>query len=364
MTYFSPAPKRACPVAIVAIPVRDEAERIGACLHALNEQTTVPDAVVLLLNNCTDGTEAIARAMAPRMRFGLHIACRKLPPHQANAGHARRLAMALAARRAGTDGVLLTTDADTVVPPDWVRRNLTGLLRGADLVCGRVVVDPVEAALIPAHLRHDDALEHRLIDLTEEITWIIDPDPRDPPPRHTEGSGASLAVWVSAYDQVGGIPAIPSGEDRAFVASLRRIDAAIRHDPEIEVVVSGRVVGRAEGGMADAIRRRMVKQDEFTDDAIEPAADTLRRVSLRRRARLVWSGVTTDRHLAADLGVDAATLKRALAGPNFGEAWAAVEALGVLATRRRVRFVDLQREIAAAEALLSRLLMPDTLAAD
>ena len=42
--------------------------------------------------------------------------------------------------------------------------------------------------------------------------------------------------------------------------------------------------------MADAIRRRMVSQDEFTDDQVEPALDAFRRYSLRQRVRLAWNG--------------------------------------------------------------------------
>jgi glycosyltransferase involved in cell wall biosynthesis len=48
---------------VVAIPAKDEAERIGPCLLAPARQTTQPDAVLLLLNNCTDRTEAMARAV-------------------------------------------------------------------------------------------------------------------------------------------------------------------------------------------------------------------------------------------------------------------------------------------------------------
>ncbi len=262
---------RARPATVVAIPVRDEADRIAACLKALDRQDRRPNAVLLLLNNCTDATEKIAHQLAPSLRFELKLVRRELPPSRANAGNARSIAMALAAGLAGPAGVLLTTDADAVVPSDWVRRNLAGLRQGADLVCGRIMVDPVEAAMIPAHLHADDKLECSLISLLDDMAWIIDPDLNDPPDRHTEASGASLAVSVAAFDRAGGIPPVASGEDRAFVDALRRIDARIRHDPEIKVIVSGRIEGRARDGMADAIRRRMIRQDEFTDTQVEPA---------------------------------------------------------------------------------------------
>jgi GT2 family glycosyltransferase len=348
---------------VVAVPVRDEADRIGPCLTALNAQVRPPDSVVLLVNNSTDRTETIVRGMAPHLRFQLDVAAMHLPPAQASAGHARRLAMQRASDQLGEQGVLLTTDADAIVPPDWVVRNLRALDGQADIVCGRAVIDPVEAALIPARLHDDDARECRLIALLDLLAWMFDPEPHDPLPRHTEASGASLAVRADAFLRVGGIPDIASGEDRAFVRALWMLDARIRHDPAIQVTVSGRIFGRAQGGMADAIRRRMVRQDEFADDQVEPAMDACRRYRLRGWTRQVWGGVP-DPDLAARLGLPADRLSDCLAHHAFGSAWAALEASSPVLRRRRVRFVDLPREIAAAEALLRATAVPETLAAD
>src|SRR3954468_12343364 len=110
--------------AVVAIPVRNEAEWIGRCLRSLACQTRPPHAVMLLLNNCTDGTASIARSCAQHMPYRLHIQSHNFAAPLAGAGHARRLAMQAAAAVAGPHGVLLTTDADTVVAGDWVERNL------------------------------------------------------------------------------------------------------------------------------------------------------------------------------------------------------------------------------------------------
>ena len=348
---------------IVAIPARDEADRIAPCLIALSDQFQPPDVVVLLLNNCSDQTEAIARSLAPRLPFRLQVSCHDLPPPQANAGYARRLAMRMAAAHAGTDGVLLTTDADAVVPPDWISANVRALNQGADIVCGRAVIDPEEAALIPAHLHADDALECRLIGLLDRLAWTLDPEPHDPPPRHTEASGASLGVRADAFHRVGGIPEISAGEDRAFVRALWMMDAKVRHDPDIQVVVSGRIVGRAEGGMADAIRRRMIRQDEFVDEQVEPALDAFRRYNLRYRTRRAWTG-TLDARLAHDLALPRERLNDRLNHRYFGAAWAALEASSLILQRRRVRFVDLPEQIATAEALLHQMAIPETLAAD
>jgi hypothetical protein len=343
------------PTAVVAIPARDEADRIGRCLQALALQSRHPDAVLLLLNNCNDLTETIARNLSAALPFTLHIVCHTFPPAEANAGNARRLAMRLAAERAGPDGVLLTTDADCVVANDWVERNLRSLAAGTDLVCGRVEIDPVEATLIPPHLHADDALEQEFSDLLDRIAFVLDPTPADPWPRHTHEPGASIGVTVEAFTRSGGIPPIATGEDRAFVQLLARMDARIRHDPAIRVTASGRIVGRAAGGMADTIRRRIRQQDEFADDRLEPAVDAYRRADFRRRARLAWCDRQVGRiartDLAADLGIQRATLLRMLGNAHFGAAWAEIEAATPFLPHRRVRFAELPRQIAYAREL-------------
>ena len=75
----------------------------------------------------------------------------------------------------------------------------------------------------------------------------IDPDPSNPWPCHWTRSGASLAVRKSVYEQVG-MPEIPLGEDQVFVELLKTADMRVRHAPDIEVITSGRLDGRAAGG--------------------------------------------------------------------------------------------------------------------
>jgi hypothetical protein len=342
---------------VVAIPVRNEVDRIGSCLAALAAQSEAPDTIVLLFNNCDDGSEAEAKKMARHLPFYLEAISVQLAPTQANAGTARRLAMLHASRIAGNHGVLLTTDADAVVAHDWVSRNIAGLAAGADTVCGRIIVDPVEALAIPAHLHDDDLLECELLDLLDEIAFALDPCPHDVRPRHVQASGASLAISTHNFRRVGGVPKVPSGEDRALVHALMLMDARVRHDNEIEVVVSGRLNGRAPGGMADTISRRMRQQDEYADDLVEPAADAYRRADFRRRVRVAWLS-HRDRcfpgDLAADLRLAPSRFSVILSKPFFGMAWDHVQRESPVLPRRRVRFVDLPRQIGLAHQLLGR----------
>ena len=333
------------PAVSIAVPVRNEVERIGDCLGAFACQRAAPAFdVVLLLNGWDDGTQAAVAAFAPTMPFRLHAIERHLPPEQAGAGHARRLAFAEAARRA-PGAVLMTTDADARVPADWIARNLDALTRGADAVAGRAVIDPVDALRIPQRLHDDDALECAYAALLDEIASIIDPDPADPWPRHDEHSGASFAVTAAAWKAVGGIPAVALGEDRAFFQALRRIDARIRHDPAIRVIVSGRIEGRAAGGMADTMRRRMERPDEMLDDRLEPARAASRRAQIRAELREMWeSGDVAGRDMARRLGFNPARLTEMLSQPFFGAAWDSVEAASPM-----LRFVPVPASAVRAE---------------
>jgi glycosyltransferase involved in cell wall biosynthesis len=276
-----------CRSILIAVPVKNEAERIASCLRALSFQYGAPPyQIVLLLNNCTDTTGAVVNALARKLPVPIHTVEVSLPPKLASAGYARHLAMEAAAELAAPGGVLLTTDADSRVDSSWIASNLCALWRGADAVAGRIDIDPVEAALIQLRLHEDDARECAYSDLLDRIEGTKDPDLFDPLPRHTEHSGASIAVTLSAYRRVGGIPPLPLGEDRAFFAALRRIDARIRHAPEVRVTASGGTRGRASGGMADTIRRRMVRPDEMLDERLEPAVNAARRAELRSLARV------------------------------------------------------------------------------
>lgn len=348
--------KRFAP-AIAAIPARDEADRIVPCLEALDAQCGARlDHILLLVNNSTDGTADAARSVALHPGTRLHVIERTLPPEQANAGMARRLAMQAAATLAGAEGVLLTTDADGLVDPDWLAANLAALQAGADVVAGWVELHPIEWGMIPNTLHEDDARECAYDALCDEIHARLDPDPDDPMPRHTQHSGASIAVTAAAYARCGGVPAVPSGEDRALMAALRRIDARIRHAPEVHVTVSGRVVGRAPGGMADTIRRRMTQQDPYLDDRLEPAADCAHRAECRGALRRFYADASVSgAELAARLYLPTATLWPLLRTAAFGAAWEAVEAASPALRRRLVPVSDLAAQTAAALAILERL---------
>lgn len=342
---------------VVAIPVKNEADHITECLSALLSQREVQATkIVLVLNDCVDGTIDIVQALSNSSQVPVETVVHNFPPGHGGAGYARHLAMEHAAREM-RGGVLLTTDADGRVDADWIANNLAAIQQSADAVAGRAVIDPIDAKLIPQLLHDDDALECAYSDLIDEISDLIDPTPWDPWPHHCEHSGASIAVTWDAYRKAGGIPVLPQGEDREFLHALRRIDARIRHPLDVTVTVSGRIVGRAEGGMADTIHRRLIRPDRWLDDRLEPPADAARRAQLRRIVRDAWSGNTTDSlpYISESLGITGEWFRRALSCRFFGELWDMVEATSPKLVRRRVLAATVKSAIQRATAIRDRL---------
>ena len=363
----------AFPPTAIAIPARDEGDYLPGCLLALAQQRGPAAApfdysgvtVLVLANGCTDATADIARAMAPALPFRLEVREVTLPPRLAHAGGARRTAMDAAAahlerQRALPRAALLSTDADGRAGPHWLAANLAALAAGADAVAGAIEPDPVDARRLPACLRRREAQEARYAALLDEIAALVDPDPNDPWPRHAAHSGASIALTLEAYRRIGGLPAVPSGEDRALFEALMDAEMRVRHCPTARVTVSCRLDGRAAGGMADTLRQRLAEAGAAPlDPGLEPATDALRRLRCRRALRRLRAGQLPAREqqrLARWLGLDPLALAGCAGRPGFRQAWAELQRLAVpLRDRRQLRLRDLGGEIGRAKAILRAL---------
>jgi len=358
------------PCVWVAIPARDEADELEGCLLALAAQRHAAiQGVVICLSNCIDDSAAVVRRVAGALPFRVDTIDVVLPPEQACAGRARRLAMDRAGVLAGPDGILLTTDADARVPRDWVAANVCAIENGADAVAGWSEIEPLGARRIPQHLHTIDAREGNYARLLDEIRSLLDADPADPWPRHDEHCGASIAVTVAAYRRAGGMPPVPLAEDRAFFDALRLVDARIRHAPEVSVVVSARLQGRAPGGMADTMRRRIGQTDPILDARLEPALDAARRARIRGKLRQMWQAGTGEvavlQRIAARLEITSEALAQhfaivptqgartnhTTARRYFGTRWAQLERQCPALQRHLVPLEDLGAETARARRI-------------
>lgn len=353
---------------VVAIPVRDEAQRLPACLSALAAQRdrrgrSLPSGsfgVVVFANNCRDRSADLARSLGGQLSLPLRVVEASLPPARAHAGSARRGAMDAANAWLGEervhDGVILTTDADSRVSADWIAANLAAIDAGTDAVLGGIGLDE-EGDLLPAALHRRGELEGEYEALLTELSALLDPLDHNPWPHHATISGASIAIKCDAYLAVGGLPRVPLGEDKALVGELLRHDRKIRFCPEVRVITSGRLEGRAPGGVADTLRLRSNDPDAFCDDLLEPFRVAIRRAKwrgrlrrLRRAGKLVGAGAW-----ARELGIPETDAQRICRAPSFGAAWSAVEYESPLFPRRLLTPAELPDQISGARRALARL---------
>jgi cellulose synthase/poly-beta-1,6-N-acetylglucosamine synthase-like glycosyltransferase len=342
---------------VVCVPARNEVARIGACLRALLDQRDrhghplrAPVQVLVLANNCVDGTADAAQAVDPRV----HVVRTRLPAGRATAGLARRLAMDKALQLLGEPGgVICTTDADSRARPDWVASLWSALDTGAAAVAGVVEFDPLSRVPTFSPAR---GLEAVYAGLQAELTARLDPEPHNPWPNHIWAWGANLAVTSEAYRAVGGLPPVRIAEDRAFVARLRRHDIPVRHCLDARVWTSARVRGRAPGGLADLVADHGGSDRAPCDCALEPAFAAAGRALWRHRFRSEHARGSRQGALAWERRLDTpAGLLPAALQASFGEGWHAIEQASARLARRRLTLGDLPREIGRARRLLHQL---------
>lgn len=209
----------------VLIPAHDEAERIGACLASIQRAALHPALrgervhVVVALDSCNDAT-AWHCARAGVDMLAVQVRC---------VGAARAAAAAhLIAHGASW---LASTDADSLVPSDWLAAQREG---EHDAFCG--VVD----------LHCTNARERRL-----RRRFVAGERWGD---GHGRIHGANLGVSTAAYQRAGGFAAVACHEDVGLVERLRGQGARIAWRGEPRVLTSGRLQGRARGGFADHLR--------------------------------------------------------------------------------------------------------------
>jgi hypothetical protein len=160
-------------------------------------------------------------------------------------------------------------------------------------------------------------------------------------------------VTREAYLRAGRLPRVRLGEDKALVSALRRQDARIRFAPEVTVVTSARLAGRAPGGVADTLRLRSDDPAALCDEALEPCATAFKRAlwrgRLRRGGLFEVSGWREALHIAAGRA------RKIQASSTFGEAWRQIEQTSPQLAKRCLAPEQLPLEIERATRLLGRL---------
>jgi hypothetical protein len=138
-------------------------------------------------------------------------------------------------------GLLASTDADSVVAPDWIARQLEAIATGAEAIGGEVLLDPDEVAALP-----DGVLAGR----EEQLATRTREAAARGPAEHAHFSGASLGVTPRAYRRAGGMAWMAALEDQELEDRLAAAGIAIHRLRPVSVVTAARTEGRAERGLA------------------------------------------------------------------------------------------------------------------
>ncbi len=315
----------------VAVPVHNEEERLPHLVASLAAQTERLSGATLLLNNCTDASESVAEDLARKHPdLHLHVVSVTLSPEHANVGHARRMAMDLAYERLNGRGLILTTDADTILAPDFAASIRDEIARGADAVGGRVQLHPRDRQALPRGVRRLFLLDIGYRRAVERLADCIDPEPGDPYPRHHQHFGAAMGVTAEWYARVGGLPPHPNNEDVAFYQAIREAGGRFRHSLDARAFTSARRDGRAAHGMADALNEWDDQADEGITPTVPDALSLERRFHLRADVRRAWSQRNANRIacIASQAGCSSGIVADLLAAsPNASAAAARAERL-------------------------------------
>ncbi len=231
--------------ASVVVPARNEEDLLPACIAALAGQRGIAASeyeVIVVLDSCTDASaEAVQRARASHPELRLWT----IDGPGRGSGAARAVGMDIACSRLESlgrrDGLIATTDADSVVAADWLPRQFEALEQGARAIGGEVRLDPQSSADLPESL-----LRRRELELVQRKRLAAARGPAE----HPHFSGASLGITPEAYREVGGMGWLAALEDQDLEDRLAASAIPIHRLSEVQVTTSARLDGRAGRGLA------------------------------------------------------------------------------------------------------------------
>ena len=214
----------------VVIPAHNEEDLLPSCLAAVREavrrigRTAVH--LVVVADACTDRTAEQARRGGAVVRE-IQAGC---------VGTARRAGMREVLHRTrhlDRGRVwLATTDADTLVPPQWLGQQLHCAAGGWEAVVGTVTIanwsehPPGLPSLFGQHYRTGG------------------------PGTHPHVHGANLGLTASAYHAAGGFQPQCTAEDHALVAALTAANRRVLRTTHVSVLTSARRQARAPLGFS------------------------------------------------------------------------------------------------------------------
>ncbi|MCR4391522.1 MAG: glycosyltransferase [Candidatus Acetothermia bacterium] len=211
------------PKVSVVVPALNEEREIGECLASLAHQTFSDFEVIVVDNGSSDATVSVARSYGARV---IHEP-RRGPGYAREAGF-----------QAARADIIAATDADTVVPPDWLARIHRAFEEDPEVIAvfGPFQAKPSSApTVLGNHLL--PVLEIGVV-VGQRMAWRT---------RVPLFSGANFALRRDAFHKVRGFRSLRSGhiyassEDILLGSKLRRL-GKVRYLPDLVVWTSARKV--------------------------------------------------------------------------------------------------------------------------
>jgi cellulose synthase/poly-beta-1,6-N-acetylglucosamine synthase-like glycosyltransferase len=195
LVEFEPAENPTIKTSVV-IPARNEALNIESCLVALHHQSYKPHEILVIDDHSSDPTAQLAAAHHARVIRMQEQASRETIAHKKNA-----LATGI---RLAEGEMILTTDADCIAPPQWIRIMAARLAEtGAVMVAGPVRMLP-GASFLSKFQSLDFAILQGITAASVQAGF------------HDMSSGANLGYLKSVFEELGGftgIDDIATGDD-------------------------------------------------------------------------------------------------------------------------------------------------------
>jgi glycosyltransferase involved in cell wall biosynthesis len=222
------------------VPAHDEEDLLPSCLATVDLAGRMTPGVavhmIVVADSCRDRTASLA-AQAGAAVVEVTVG---------NVGQARLAGVRELLRHTGDlDPAAVwvaTTDADTLVPPCWLSRQLRHAARGWEAVVGTVKVTDwtgyspqVQAAFAEWYTTGAR--------LPDAAGW------------HPHVHGANLGVTAAAYLAAGGFDALRTAEDHALVQALESAGRRVLRTTDVTVVTSARRDTRAQGGFGHFLAR-------------------------------------------------------------------------------------------------------------
>lgn len=233
----------------VVVPAHNEEAYLGRCLESIDRavyRLQVPAICVVVLDSCTDSSSAIVSD---------HPSCLQMSVDFRNVGRARsrgfRQVLGCAAGSRLDSLWLSTTDADGVVPENWLTFQVEQANRGAEVILGTIAVTDW-AGRAP-----EVAARFASVYVGGE--------------GHPNIHGANFGISARAYLAAGGWPPLESAEDHALVTLVN--GRTIVRTGAIAVTTSSRSESRAPMGFAGYLDALESIEAGLDEEATPPHPD-------------------------------------------------------------------------------------------